>query len=193
MNKPKVIVLCGSTKYCQIMAVVAWLLERDEGVIVVGPQLLPYWYSKGYEVLIGETWASSVLLSFKKNCSVEVNDVRPGAHTHTFWMSPKDDKGLYSDTENIPDHLAEHENVKDQLDEFHMRKIDLADEVFVVNYDDYIGNSTSREVEYAIDRGLPIRWYNGPGSSKKEPVATLVDQMIEDFQKVHPIVYQWGR
>jgi hypothetical protein len=36
------------------------------------------------------------------------------------------------------------------LDELHKRKIDLCDEVYVLNVDDYIGESTRGEIQYAI-------------------------------------------
>ena len=45
MKGPKVITLCGSSRFVQEMAVVAWILERDEGVIAMGLHLLPWWYS----------------------------------------------------------------------------------------------------------------------------------------------------
>lgn len=38
---------------------------------------------------------------------------------------------------------------KFKLDRLHMQKIDLADEVYVVNPGGYIGDSTRREIEYA--------------------------------------------
>ena len=38
---------------------------------------------------------------------------------------------------------------KDALDELHLRKIDLADEVHIINVDGYIGESTARELAYA--------------------------------------------
>lgn len=44
------------------------------------------------------------------------------------------------------------------LDELHKRKIDLADEVFVINVGGYIGDSTKSEVCYALKTGKPIRW-----------------------------------
>ena len=47
---------------------------------------------------------------------------------------------------------------KERLDELHKRKIDLADEVFVLNVGGYIGSSTSSEIEYAEKRGKPIRY-----------------------------------
>jgi cell division protein FtsB len=48
------------------------------------------------------------------------------------------------------------EDVKKRLDELHLRKIDLADEVLVLNVGGYIGESTRREIEYAKRLGKPI-------------------------------------
>jgi hypothetical protein len=42
------------------------------------------------------------------------------------------------------------------LDALHLRKIDLADRVLVVNPGGYIGESTSREIAYARATGKPI-------------------------------------
>ena len=36
------------------------------------------------------------------------------------------------------------------LDDIHKRKIDIADAIYVVNKDGYIGSSTRSEIEYAI-------------------------------------------
>lgn len=44
------------------------------------------------------------------------------------------------------------------LDELHLRKIDLADEVLVINPGSYIGNSTRREIWYAARRDKCLRW-----------------------------------
>lgn len=105
--KPKVIVLCGSSRFVDLMAVCSWLIEKNENAITMGLHLLPAWYS-----------------------------YKP-----------------------IPDHLAEHENVADQMDCLHLHKIDLADEVFVVNAGGYIGNSTNNEIKYAEDLGINIRYF----------------------------------
>ena len=48
--------------------------------------------------------------------------------------------------------------VKEMLDELHLRKIDLADEVLVLNVGGYIGESTRREITYAKMRGKRIRY-----------------------------------
>ena len=44
------------------------------------------------------------------------------------------------------------------LDELHKRKIDLADEVFVLNVGGYIGESTRGEIEYAVAHRKPVRY-----------------------------------
>ena len=38
---------------------------------------------------------------------------------------------------------------KEMLDDMHKRKIDMADEIFVINVGGYIGESTKSEIEYA--------------------------------------------
>lgn len=48
--------------------------------------------------------------------------------------------------------------IKERLDELHRRKIDLADEVLVINVGGYIGDSTTREVIYAMDHDKPIHY-----------------------------------
>ena len=47
---------------------------------------------------------------------------------------------------------------KEELDRLHKRKIDLADEVLVLNVGGYVGSSTRSEVEYAALTGKPVRW-----------------------------------
>ena len=50
------------------------------------------------------------------------------------------------------------EGVKDMLDDMHKRKIDMADEIFVINVGGYIGSSTKSEIEYAHAAGKPVRY-----------------------------------
>lgn len=47
---------------------------------------------------------------------------------------------------------------KPMLDELHLRKIDLADEVLILNVGKYIGDSTKREIDYAQKLGKVIRY-----------------------------------
>ena len=48
------------------------------------------------------------------------------------------------------------EGMKDMLDRQHLAKIDLADEIFVVNVGGYIGDSTRREIAYAEIKGKSL-------------------------------------
>ena len=116
---PKTITLCGSSRFIDVMAVCAWILERDEQAISLSLHLLPAWYP------------------------------------------------------NVPEHhLAEAEGVAAAMDELHLRKIDLADEIFVVNVDGYIGESTRREIHYAMDHSKKIRWFT------HDPVGDRVTGML---------------
>ncbi|MGW5237342.1 hypothetical protein ACWEOW_00250 [Monashia sp. NPDC004114] len=57
------------------------------------------------------------------------------------------------------DHDADELITNDQktaLDALHLRKIDLADRVLVVNPGGYVGESTSREIAYAHAAGKPV-------------------------------------
>ena len=123
-KKPKVITLCGSSKFIQVMAVCRWLLEKDEGVVTLGLHFLPNWYPT-----------------------------------------------------QVADHLAEAEDIADKLNELHLRKIDMSDEIFVVDYQGYIGNDTKREIEYATVKGIPIRYYS------KEELGLIVDGMISQAKE----------
>lgn len=92
---PKIVVLCGSTKFYQQFQR-ANFEETMAGNIVLSVGF----YMHRSEIAHGEKW--------------EVN-----------------------------------EKEKIALDELHKRKIDLADEVFVLNVGGYIGESTRSEIEYA--------------------------------------------
>lgn len=119
--KPKIVTLCGSSRFCGIMAVCGWLIEKEEKAIAMGLHLLPSWYTQ------------------------------------------------------VPDHLAEHEGVADEMDALHLRKIDISDEIFVVDYKGYIGQSTAFEIEYAIDRKKKLRYFS------RDPIGKLVAKIILDF------------
>jgi len=108
IDKPKIITMCGSSRFVDFMAVCAWLLEKHEQVITMGLHLLPRWYT------------------------------------------------------NAEDHLGEAEGVAEQFDALHLKKIEMSDQIFVVNVGGYIGDSTTREIEHAQNRGFAtedIRWF----------------------------------
>lgn len=58
--------------------------------------------------------------------------------------------------------------IKRNLDILHCRKIDLADEILVLNVDGYIGQSTRNEIEYAKQQGKHIRYLETPAPSESE-------------------------
>ena len=47
---------------------------------------------------------------------------------------------------------------KEMLDDMHKRKIDMADEIYVINVGGYIGSSTRSEIEYAVEKGKLVRY-----------------------------------
>lgn len=64
--------------------------------------------------------------------------------------------GLFGHTEG----LDMNSECKVDLDELHLRKIDLADEVLILNVNGYIGKSTRREIKHADEQGKALRYYD---------------------------------
>lgn len=50
------------------------------------------------------------------------------------------------------------DGVKEMLDDMHKRKIDMADEIFVINKGGYIGSSTKSEIDYAKANGKTVKY-----------------------------------
>ena len=101
---PEIVCLCGSSRFIESFAVLAWEFEK-QGRIALGLHLLPASYPT-----------------------------------------------------KVADHIAEAEGVTDILNNLHLRKIDLADAVFIVNVNGYIGTDTRREIAYAKQLGKPITY-----------------------------------
>lgn len=101
--RPRIVCLCGSTRFIDQFATATWQLEL-QGFIVLGCTLLPSWF-----------------------CLVR-------------------------------DHFAELQGMKGQRDAHHLQKIDLADEVLVLDIGGYIGESTRNEIAYAEQHGKPVRY-----------------------------------
>jgi hypothetical protein len=57
-------------------------------------------------------------------------------------------------TSTDPQHT--NHGLKRQLDDLHKRKIDLADQVLILNVGGYIGPSTQTEIDYARRTGKPV-------------------------------------
>ena len=47
---------------------------------------------------------------------------------------------------------------KEMLDDMHKSKIDMADEIFVINKNGYIGDSTRSEIAYALEHGKKVNY-----------------------------------
>ena len=58
-------------------------------------------------------------------------------------------------------------NTKIMLDDMHKRKIDMADEIFVINVDGYIGDSTKSEIDYAKQHHKKVRYLVHPLIGKR--------------------------
>ena len=50
------------------------------------------------------------------------------------------------------------EKMKKMLDEMHGQKIDMSDEIYIINLGGYIGESTKTEIEYAKTKGKKISY-----------------------------------
>ena len=95
--------------------------------------------------LCGSTRFKDEFLSEQKRLTLEGNIViSVGLFGHS------GDSEVWSDT------------TKEMLDDMHKRKIDLADEIFVINVGGYIGSSTRSEIEYAVSNDKPISYLLAP-------------------------------
>jgi hypothetical protein len=52
----------------------------------------------------------------------------------------------------------QYDAIKEMLDTLHLRKIKMADEILILNVGDYIGQSTTRELRFARECGISVRW-----------------------------------
>jgi hypothetical protein len=68
--------------------------------------------------------------------------------------------GFFEQSDNIP--VTPEQALL--FERIHRRKIDLADEMFVIDPDGYIGESTRSEIAYAMAKGKAVRYY-----SEREP------------------------
>lgn len=73
------------------------------------------------------------------------------------------------------------------LDELHKRKIDLADEILVLNVGGYIGDSTHSEITYAITHGKHVRYLSSDAkiaandSAKSIPSKVIADTLRDSL------------
>ena len=58
------------------------------------------------------------------------------------------------------------DEVKGMLDDMHLQKIDMAEAIYVINRNGYIGSSTAREIAYAKARGKEIQYMEEPAGGE---------------------------
>ena len=71
---------------------------------------------------------------------------------------------------------------KEMLDDMHKRKIDMADEIYVINVNGYIGDSTKSEIQYALSTGKDVRYLE----PDKAPSGNANQQVLNGFEELIP-------
>ena len=64
----------------------------------------------------------------------------------------------HSRDKNVWEGMENPTQTKLMLDDIHKRKIDMSDEIFVINVGGYIGDSTRSEIEYAKEHGKVVKY-----------------------------------
>ena len=91
--------------------------------------------------LCGSTRFKDEFMEVQKNLTLKGNIViSVGVFGHS------GEEQFYTDTTKV------------MLDDIHKRKIDMADEIFVINKNGYIGESTRSEIEYAKKHNKPVNY-----------------------------------
>ena len=62
---------------------------------------------------------------------------------------------------------------KQLVDEIHLRKIDLADMIYVINKGGYVGESTRREIEYARANGKEVTYMEPPRGYQRNNLTSV--------------------
>lgn len=70
------------------------------------------------------------------------------------------------------------EAIEEKLDKLHKRKIDMSDEVLVLNINGYIGESTKSEIEYAIKNNKKVRFVESSKLQKSRPIMECYDELL---------------
>lgn len=128
-ERPLITCLCGSTRFWKEYMEVDFKLTTDENRIVL---------SVGFYPRITQTTVLQDGCMGPQEARVNIVDM--------------------TQTGNSAEHLGITADKKIELDDLHKRKIDLADEIFVVNVGGYVGDSTKSEIDYANKMGKTIRW-----------------------------------
>ena len=83
----------------------------------------------------------------------QLNETLNGKIVLTIGCNLRDDNELFKNL--LPEELRK---LKAILDVLHFRKIMISDEILVLNVNNYIGESTEREIEFANSIGVKIRY-----------------------------------
>ncbi len=89
--------------------------------------------------------------------------------------------GCFGHADKVPMSDAQ----KEMLDELHKRKIDISDEIVVINKGGYVGSSTRSEIEYATKHGKEVVYMEDPNPPKKTLVGT--SNWVADMADFHNI------
>ena len=79
------------------------------------------------------------------------------------------------------------------LDELHKRKIDLANEILVLNVGGYVGESTASEIMYAISTGKTVRWLEEDHKLNYEQIFSYENLKRTDNKKIWEFVSTYMR
>ena len=71
------------------------------------------------------------------------------------------------------------EGTKEMLDDMHKRKIDMADAIYVINVDGYIGESTRSEIEYAKRNGKEVLYLEEKKKGLPEKIVQEIAEMLD--------------
>lgn len=76
------------------------------------------------------------------------------------------------------------------LDDMHKRKIDMSDEIYVINVGGYIGDSTRSEIEYAKRTGKDIQYLEDPVSEDELPDNAIDVSEIPMSSRLRTILFR---
>lgn len=86
--------------------------------------------------------------------------------------------GLFGHADNIP--LTT--EMKIMLDDMHKRKIDMADEIMVINPGGYIGESTKSEIDYALAHNKTVNYmFGGVADSVSSINSNVIDKPLNEL------------
>ena len=106
---------------------------------------------------------------------------------------------FFTKSENLfYDNKETKELAESKLRETHLAKISISDEIYVINKDGYIGQSTSKEIEYAKSLGIPVKYleplelldYNPDHTFKKGTVVKhFKRELLSEYDKKYTSKY----